>query len=88
MESCGAARAASEAGVPFLAVRAVSDTVEEDLPLDFNLFMKEGGMDWARFIPFMVTHLGILPKLLNLGRNTGVASRNLAGAFSGILSAL
>ena len=44
MESCGAARAASEAGVPFLAVRAVSDTVEEDLPVDFNRFMKGGGL--------------------------------------------
>lgn len=88
MESCGAARAASEAGVPFLAIRAVSDTVDEDLPVDFNRFMKDGGMDWARLIPFMVTHPGVLPKLLNLGRKSGIASRNLAGAFSNILSLL
>jgi adenosylhomocysteine nucleosidase len=88
MESCGAARAAEEAGVPFLAIRAVSDTVDEDLPVDFNRFMKGGGMDWASFIPFMVTHPGTLPKLMDLGRKSGIASRNLAAAFSGILSAL
>jgi nucleoside phosphorylase len=86
MESCGAARAAEEAGVPFLAIRAVSDTVDEDLPVDFNRFMKGGGMDWGQFIPYMITHPGVLPKLLILGRKSGIASRNLAGAFSGILS--
>jgi adenosylhomocysteine nucleosidase len=88
MESCGAARAASEAGVPFLAIRAVSDTAEEDLVVDFNRFMKDGGMDWARFIPFMVAHPGVMPKLLILGRKSVLASKNLAGAFSDILSAL
>ena len=88
METCGAARAASEAGVPFLAIRAISDTVDEDLPVDFNRFMKDGGMDWARFIPFMVTHPGVLPKLLSLGRKSAAASRSLAVAFSGILSIL
>lgn len=88
MESCGAARAAEEAGVSFLAIRAVSDTVDEDLPVDFNRFMKDGGMDWARFIPFMVTHPHVLPALLRLGRMSDNASKNLAVAFSGILSIL
>ena len=88
METCGAARAASEAGVPFLAIRAVSDTVDEDLPLDFNRCMKGGRMDWAKFIPFMVAHPGVLPKLLSLGRKSAAASRSLAESFSSVLPLL
>jgi adenosylhomocysteine nucleosidase len=80
MESAGAAKAAQEAGVPFIAIRAISDTLDEDLPVDFNRFMKEGGMDWPRFMAYVITHPGVIPGLMRLGRNSRLAATNLAAA--------
>jgi adenosylhomocysteine nucleosidase len=40
MESAALAREASRARVPFVIVRTVSDLRDEDLPLDFNLFLR------------------------------------------------
>ena len=85
MESLGAAKAASEAGVPFLAIRVISDTLDEDLPVDFNRFMKGGGMDWPRFFLHVVTHPGVIPGLMRLGRNSRLAAHNLAGAVDRFL---
>lgn len=85
MESAGAARAASEAGVPFIAIRAISDTLEEDLPVDFNRFMKEGGMDWPRFIAHVITHPGVIPGLMRLGRNSRLAATNFAKAVEKVV---
>jgi adenosylhomocysteine nucleosidase len=85
MESAGAARAAQEAGVPFIAIRAISDTLEEDLPVDFNRFMKSGGMDWPRFTLHVITHPGVIPGLMLLGRNSRLAATNLAEAVERVL---
>lgn len=46
MESAAIGAAACERQVPFVVIRAVSDLLEEDLPLDFNLFFNPAG--WAR----------------------------------------
>ncbi len=43
MESSAVAGVAEEAGIPWCAVRVISDTVHEDLPLDFNRFMDSSG---------------------------------------------
>ena len=88
MESAGAARAAQEAGVPFIAVRAISDRFEEDLPVDFNLFTRDGGMDWPGLILHILTHPRKIPPLMRLGRQSGLAARNLAGAVEKLLAGL
>ncbi len=43
MESAAVAHVASVGKVPFLAVRAVSDTVGDDLPMDFNVWLSPAG---------------------------------------------
>jgi len=43
MESAAVAQAAAIGNVPFLAVRAVSDKVGDDLPMDFNLWLSRAG---------------------------------------------
>ncbi len=43
MESAAIGQVAKEHRLPFLIVRAISDGVNEDLPVDFNLFLKPSG---------------------------------------------
>lgn len=43
MESAAIGEVAQEHCQPFLIVRAISDGVNEDLPVDFNLFLKPSG---------------------------------------------
>ena len=43
MESGAIGQVAHQHGLPFLIVRAISDGIKEDLPVDFNLFLKPYG---------------------------------------------
>jgi adenosylhomocysteine nucleosidase len=79
MESDAVWALAREWGVPFRAVRSVSDTADEDMPLDFNRYRdQEGGFSRARIAraalrpPFRA-----IPGLLRLNRNCRRASESL-----------
>jgi len=85
MESYSAAKAASEAGVPFLAVRAISDALDFDLPVDFNRFTAYGKMDWPRFTLHVLAHPKTIPPLMRLGRNSRIAVKNMAEAVGRVL---
>jgi adenosylhomocysteine nucleosidase len=43
LETAAFAEAAAQRGVPYLAVRAVCDTLDEELPLDFERFRDDSG---------------------------------------------
>jgi adenosylhomocysteine nucleosidase len=88
MESAGAARAAKKAGVPFIAVRAISDELDEDLPVDFNRFTVEGRMDWPCFAFYVATHPGTIGPLIRLGRSSNLAVANLTAILDKVLSGL
>jgi adenosylhomocysteine nucleosidase len=82
MSTAGSADAAQ---VPFLIVRAASDLEDEDLPVDFNLFLRPTG--WARgFLSLM--RPAALAGLWRLSGQARVASRNLTAFFSRFLQAV
>lgn len=83
MESAALAGEATTAGVPFVIVRTVSDLRDEDLPLDFNLFLRPSG--WARGIMTIVLHPGCLGGLMRLRRQSLVAARNLSRCLESVL---
>ncbi len=79
MESAAVARAATEAGVPWAAVRAISDTAADCLPLDFNRFRgRNGDLAVGRVALAAATHPAAIPGLLRLGRHTDIASASVA----------
>jgi nucleoside phosphorylase len=79
MESFGAARAATAAGLPWCALRAVSDAADDDLPLDFNRCTDaDGQLRLGRLLRELVAHPAALPGLLRLGANTARAADALA----------
>ncbi|MCW3051495.1 MAG: Nucleoside phosphorylase [Chthonomonadales bacterium] len=78
METVGAIVAAEQAGLPWLAVRVATDSVEEALPLDFNaLADAEGNVDRGRVIAATLTHPWKIPALIRLGKNSSLAAKNL-----------
>ncbi|MCA9781722.1 MAG: hypothetical protein KC800_33620, partial [Candidatus Eremiobacteraeota bacterium] len=62
-----------------LVLRVVSDSVGTDLPLDFGAFTTDQGFPDVRAIGLKVmTRPHLLPGLLRLGREAGLATRMLA----------
>ena len=79
METAGAALAAAERGIPWMAIRAVTDGPNDTLPLDFNaLADAEGDVDRKRILRATLTHPWKIPALIRLGQRSTLAARNLA----------
>jgi adenosylhomocysteine nucleosidase len=79
METFEILRAAAEGGIPAVAIRAVSDTVEEALPFDMNrIFDDRGQVSLPRVLGQLARHPQSLPGLLNLGRRSRRAAESLA----------
>jgi len=79
MESSALAVEAQRAGVPFVIIRSVSDLLDEDLPLDFNLFLRPTG--WLKGIGTVLTTPSCLLGLGRLRRQSLVAAEALTAFF-------
>lgn len=79
MESAALAREARRAGVPFVIVRTVSDLVDEDLPLDFNLFLRPAR--WLAGIGSVLAVPSRLAGLAHLRRQSRLAAAHLTEFF-------
>jgi nucleoside phosphorylase len=79
MESFEILAAATAAGVPAVAVRAISDTSEEPLPLDMNeVFSDQGQLSIPRVVGQVALHPQALPGLVKLGQQSKKAAESLA----------
>ena len=79
MESFDIVSAATDAGVPAVAVRAISDTSEEPLPVDMNeVFSDEGQLSIPRVVGQVAMHPQALPGLVRLGQQSKKAAEALA----------
>lgn len=79
MESRSVVQVAREKDLPWLVVRVISDTVTEDLPLDFNQFVDAAGEPQRlRILWEGVKRPALLGKLLQLERNTQKAGEGLS----------
>lgn len=75
MESAALAGESKSAGVPFLIVRSVSDLLMEELPLDFNLFLRPTG--WLKGLWAVIVRPSSLLGLARLRRQSAVAAGSL-----------
>ena len=92
MESAALAMVAKDREVPFVVFRTVSDLVDEDLPLDFNLFLRP--LTWMNGIVSLMSRPSSLIGLNRLRRQSQLAAERLtavcsayAGAGFGLLPA-
>lgn len=90
MESFEILFEAAAAGIPAVAIRAISDTMDEDLPLDMNeVFTDEGQVSIPRVLGQVARNPQSLPGLMRLGKNSRAASESLArflDSYIGVLA--
>lgn len=86
MESAAIGMSAGGSGqaaqVPFVIIRTVSDLVDEDLPVDFNLFLRPSG--WLRGVLGLM-HPAAVAGLWRLTAQARLASRHLTAFFERFL---
>ncbi|MGH9585121.1 MAG: hypothetical protein ACRD4O_19550, partial [Bryobacteraceae bacterium] len=84
MESSGVAARAKRAGLPFAAIRAVSDCADESFAFDLNCMRTaEGRMRTGKIINYALTHPRAIPELRRLKRRAENASRALGEFLAG-----
>jgi len=86
MESSALAAQAQRAQVPFVIIRSVSDLLDEDLPLDFNLFLRPTG--WLKGIETILAAPSCLLGLGRLRRQSLVAAKALTAFFRSYVAAM
>jgi len=87
LESASYARVAAARQVPYAAIRAVSDSSAEALPLDFNRFRKrDGSSDRFRVSRYALLHPSIVPELMQLRERLQHCARRLASLVEEIVN--
>jgi adenosylhomocysteine nucleosidase len=76
MESASVARAAQAHGLPFIAIKSISDELDFDLP-DMRPFISDAQFQVVRFALHVAVRPWLWHGVARLGRNTRIASENL-----------
>jgi len=86
MESAAWARAAAAAGIPYVVLRAVSDTADEDLPRYLARCMNAGGgISRAAVAMQALRHPATIPDLLRMRRRVGACGERLGHALQAVV---
>ena len=71
-----------EKGIPCATVRAISDTANDDMPLDFNALSKpDQSLDLGKLAFALARQPGKIPALLRLQKNCQLAAQRLAAVL-------
>jgi nucleoside phosphorylase len=82
MESGIIRKICRQRGLPSATVRVISDTAQEDLPLDFNTLMKPNGkLSLGRLAGQVLRRPRKIPALMALGNHSKLAARRLAAVL-------
>jgi adenosylhomocysteine nucleosidase len=79
MESAAIGQVAKQNGLPFLIVRSISDGINEDLPVDFNVFLKPFG--WVEGVGQVLFTPRCWKGFFRLYRNSRQAGIQLSNFF-------
>lgn len=87
MES-GAIKAVCDAeSIPVAIIRVISDTANEDLPIDFNKLMNsKGGIQFGRLALELAKRPRLIPKMMKLQKCTAAAAKVLAESLDTLLA--
>ncbi len=78
MESVAVAKVAQSHDLPFLAIRAIADPANTDLPAAVShAFNPQGDVELGKLLRFLLTHPGELKGLITLGQQFNAAKSTL-----------
>jgi hypothetical protein len=87
MESSVIRTLCRERKISSATIRVISDTANEDLPLDFNVLMtSQQKISLPKLVFALLKSPQKVPRLMNLQSNTRLAARNLANVLNGLLA--
>jgi adenosylhomocysteine nucleosidase len=79
MESFELMAEAATSGIPAVAIRAISDSVDEDMPIDMtDIFTDDGQISMPRILAQAALNPPSIAGLMRLGRNSKLAAESLA----------
>lgn len=86
MESFAVLTEAAERKIPSVAIRAISDAADQDLPMDFSgVLDNQGKVQASKVVRALARAPQKLPSLLRLGRDTRLAAMKLAELLDGCI---
>jgi nucleoside phosphorylase len=86
MESGAIQTVCAEHGIPCATVRVISDTANEDLPLDFNALAKpDKNIDFGKLASAVAKSPWKIPALMKLQKQTQFAAEQLAKVLEKII---
>jgi nucleoside phosphorylase len=86
MESAAIHAICRERGIPCATVRVISDTADENLPLDFNALAKpDKNLDFGKLFLAIAKSPGKIPALMQLQKKTKFAAEQLAEVLAKII---
>ncbi|MEI6351893.1 MAG: hypothetical protein WCP06_12400 [Verrucomicrobiota bacterium] len=90
METAAVAAFCMETGVPLLAIRAISDTASDELPVPFSVWFDEASQRPRplALVWFLVRHPSRIPRFVRFVQTINRARRILTGALLELLSGL
>lgn len=89
MESAHILTAAQQRGVPAIVVRAISDTADEDLPVDFQRVLdSHGHLKLGGLLKEIGLNINRIPLLIQFGRQSRAAAKSLADFLDRYISVI
>jgi adenosylhomocysteine nucleosidase len=89
MESAVIRTLCRDRGIPSATLRVISDTANEDLPLDFNALMtSDQRISLLKLAASLLRSPRAVPRLLELQRNTRHAAHRLADVLHGLMTVI
>lgn len=87
MESAAIHAVCRERGIPCATIRVISDTANEDLPLDFNTFSKpDKSLDFGKLFLSVAKSPGKIGALMRLQKKTKFAAESLAVVLARVIA--
>ncbi|OGW45323.1 MAG: hypothetical protein A2078_01955, partial [Nitrospirae bacterium GWC2_57_9] len=84
-ETLHLARLAYTANLPFFAIRAITDRVDEDIPEELFQVTDENGMySLSRSLSLLLSRPSLIPDSLALGRHAAIAAKSLGEAVKAL----
>jgi adenosylhomocysteine nucleosidase len=89
METFHIARLALKRGVPFFAIRSITDRADEEIPEElFGVCDEEGNFKFTRALGILVKRPALIPGSVRLGSISAGASKNLWQAVKSLIEVL